>query len=309
MLTIFGSINLDISTQVIRLPSAGETVLGSKALISAGGKGANQAHAARRFGMDVQLIGAVGEDMFAGPALQLLGAAGVDLQGVRRISGAATGLACIGVTVEGDNAITVAPGANLLADARWIPAAASQQGWLLLQLEVPVAASMAAARLARAQGRQVMLNAAPAVGLELIDWASIDWLIVNRIELNQLCAQRGISLGAPLELARLLARDRDVDVAVTLGDAGALVAMRDGKIFACPALRGDVLDSTGAGDTFSGVFAAALAQRFSIAQALRLGVAAAGLACRRRGAQAAQPSRPEIDAAVSAIPVSEGMCA
>src|SRR5262245_20003145 len=134
MLTVFGSINLDIAVLAPHLPGAGETVLGSHAVVSPGGKGANQAHAARLFGMTTRLVGAVGRDVFGPRALQYLQHAGVDLASVRTLDDADTGVAIIAVAEGGENSIVVAPGANRIVDADWVtPQQLADTRMLLLQ--------------------------------------------------------------------------------------------------------------------------------------------------------------------------------
>lgn len=300
-LTVFGSINLDIAVRVERVPLAGETQLGGDARMSPGGKGANQAHAAQRFGVPVQLIGAVGDDAFAAPALAGLRASGVDLSGVQTLAGVAgmgTGLACIAVTPEGENSIVVAPGANAGVAANFVTdAQLTRTRMLLLQMEVPFAQSLVLAARARALGCKVMLNAAPMVDA-LIPPHAVDWLVLNRVELDQLCAARSVTGTDPAHRALKLAALLGADVALTLGGQGALIAGCDGRHLASPALAVDVVDTTGAGDTFAGVFGAALVAGLPEAAALRAAVVAASLACRHAGAQAAQPGRRQIDAAL-----------
>jgi len=297
-LTVFGSINLDIAVRVERLPHAGETQLGSAARMSPGGKGANQAHAARRFGVPVELIGAVGDDAFAGPALAGLRASGVDVSGVRTLAGAPTGLACIAVTPEGENSIVVAPGANADVCANFVTdVQLTRTRLFLLQMEVPFAQSLLLAARARERGCWVMLNAAPMLDAQIPPHA-VDWLVLNRVELDQLCAARAVTGAAPTERALQLALLLGVDVALTLGSQGALIAGRDGRCLAQPALAVDVVDTTGAGDTFAGVFGAALVAGLPEPAALRAAVVAASLACRHAGAQVAQPDRQQIDAAL-----------
>ena len=301
-LTVFGSINIDIAVRVARLPGAGETQLGGEARLSPGGKGANQAHAARRFGAPTQMIGAVGDDVFASPALAGLLASGVDLGGVRTLAGRATGLACIAVTPQGENSIVVASGANAEVQAGFVSdAQLDRTRLLLLQMEVPFAQSLALALRARARGCAVVLNAAPMVDAQIPSEA-VDWLVVNRVELDQLCAGHSVSGGEPRERALLLAARLGIDMALTLGSEGALLARRDGRSHACPALAVEVVDTTGAGDTFAGVFGAALVLGLPAARALHSAVVAASLACRHAGAQSAQPQRLQIDAAVGAEP-------
>jgi ribokinase len=300
MLMVFGSINMDISVPVPRLPQPGETLLGGAAVFSPGGKGANQAHAAQRFGVPTMMVGAVGDDAFADAALDKLRLAGSDLRRVRHLAGTATGLACINVAEEGENAIVVAPGANAKVRAHWVPddeLAGCRN--LLLQLEVPAEESVALARRARALGCRTLLNAAPWTAVALPP-DLFDWLIVNAGELRQACTQLHLlreGEGAAESACRLAAR-LQCRVLLTLGSGGALIADAKGVQLRRRALRVDVVDTTGAGDTCAGVFAAALNQGLGEARALDHAVAAAGLACTRRGAQVAQPTRHQIEDAL-----------
>jgi len=296
MITVFGSINADISVAAARLPAPGETVLGGAALLSPGGKGANQAHAARRFGADVRLFGAVGGDAFAAGALQSLVDAGVDIAGVASLAGQATGLALIVLDAQGENSIVVAPGANLAASAAQVPdQVLRDSGALLLQLETEAGETMALARRARGLGCRVILNASPLDQGGLLDMHAIDTLIVNQDELRQLAQRAGVYGAAPADLAVALARRYANEVLVTLGAQGALLARADGGLLTVPALPVQAVDTTGAGDTFAGVFAAAIADGADRLLAMEWAAAAAALACGRRGAQLAQPAREEIE--------------
>lgn len=299
MLTVFGSINLDVSVRCTHLPQPGETLLGTGALISPGGKGANQAHAAQRFGVRTRLFGKVGEDAFAAPALARLADAGVDLAGVEVSAPDATGLATITVSAAGENAIVVAPGANQAVRAAQVPDAALHASRvLLLQLEVPWSESLALAWRARLAGCKVVLNASPLPPhATLAQLEAIDLLIVNRVELGQLCAQHGID-GSPMERARRLADAKHIDVLVTLGAEGSLLVQVDGQHVRARALPVLPVDTTGAGDTYAGVLCAALASGEPPQQAMAFASVAASLACLRAGAQVAQASRAELDARI-----------
>lgn len=316
MLMVFGSINADLAVHVPRLPQPGETLLGDSLRISPGGKGANQAHAARRFGLATRLVGAVGDDAFAEPALAGLRAAGVDLQSVRRLPKQASGVACINVAASGENSIVVAPGANALPRAAWVDdAALTPCRALLLQMEVPPDESFALARRMRQQGGLVLLNAAPWIGAALQP-GLLDWLIVNAGELQAACLQLGLGPGLgqgsgldrPLQQAQALAGALACRVLLTQGAEGAsIVGAAEGSnpatLLHQPALPGlHIVDTTGAGDTCAGVFAAALCDGLPEAQALALAVAAAGLACEGEGAQSPQPARPAIEAALKRLP-------
>lgn len=304
-LLVMGSINLDVSLRVVRLPRLGETLMGHGVAISPGGKGANQAHAASLMGSRVKMVGAVGNDDMAEPALSLLHRAGVDLAGVRRLAGAATGLASIHVIDSGENAIVVSQGANQDVRADWVSdALLAECDTLLLQGEVPVAQSMALARRAKAAGLRVMLNLAPMRDPELIHANELGALIVNQGELQALVDVHGLAIdaradpgGATLRLARLLG----CDVVATLGADGACAASPDGGRMSVAALSLPAIDTTGAGDTFCGVLAAAFNQGQDLRTSLAQASVAAGLACTRRGAQSSQPQRHDVLAAMSRL--------
>lgn len=301
MLIVFGSINLDISVKVPHLPRPGETVPGDCALISPGGKGANQAHAAALYGMPTTMFGAVGRDAFAAPATASLRAAGVDMDGVFDCDNP-TGLATIGVTQTGENAIVVSPGANLCAisdlvsDARLLATRV-----LLMQLEVQAQECFRLARRAKQQGCLVILNASPLASGVHLDAQALDIVIVNKLELAELCARQEIFGIDPVDQARLLARALEVDVLVTLGEEGAFFMQSDGQCTACHAMPVTAVDTTGAGDTFAGVFAAAMAAGEPVRRSMQAASVAAGIACTRPGAQVAQPSRAEVDAGLNQL--------
>jgi ribokinase len=296
MICVFGSINVDISVSTDRLPVAGETVMGGQAMLSPGGKGANQAHAARLFGVPVLMFGATGDDSFSAPALQCLKQAGVDLNGVDTMADQATGIAMIVLDAQGENTIVVAPGANLAARAEQVPDQALLDARvLLLQLETDGAQNLLLAQRARRLGCTVILNASPLRADVPLELAQAGILIVNQGEVSQLAAQHGQTDGTPAELAGALARACDCEVLVTLGGQGALLTDANGGVLSAAALPVNAVDTTGAGDTFAGVFAAAIAGGAMRQDALEYAAIAAGLACTRRGAQVAQPTREEID--------------
>jgi ribokinase len=297
MLLVFGSINLDIAIRTRRLPEPGETVLGEAALVSPGGKGANQAHAAQRDGMTTVLAGAVGSDAFAEPALALLRAAGVDLALVQRLHGA-TGCATIAVDAAGENQIVVAPGANLGLRADHVPEhVLCSARAVLLQMETPPEQNALLLARARAAGCLTLLNNAPAQPLDANLLATVSLLVVNERELRDTALGEQLALGAPAhETLVALARRHGLTVVLTRGAEGVLASEAGAAPLEVAAVPVDVVDTTGAGDTFCGVLAAGLAQGAPLAAALRRANAAAALACTRAGAQAAQPERAEIDA-------------
>ena len=296
MITVFGSINVDLVTRVARIPGPGETVRGSDYVLIPGGKGANQALAARRAGASVRLAGAIGDDGMAAIALGELEAGGVDLSSVARHAGP-TGLAVITVDERGENTIVVSPGANARAAASSIPGDAFRAGdTLLLQMEIPFSESLAAAVAARAAGARVILSVAPYTALPAEDAAAFDMLIVNEHEAADLATHLGVFAKGADATATALARRLGRTVVATLGASGAVAATAGGLI-RVPAVPVTVVDTTGAGDTFCGVLAACLDEGADMTAAMTMAAIAGSLACTREGAQPSFPTRAEIEAA------------
>ncbi len=292
MILVFGSINLDLVARVQRLPRPGETLTGDSFATLPGGKGANQALAARRAGAAVAFAGAVGDDTFATPALSGLVEAKVDLAAVRRIA-SPTGIALVHVDVTGQNCITVIPGANAHADAGAVSdAQLAPVTTLLLQLEVPLEAIVEIVARARAAGARIVLNAAPARALPPQLLSALDVLIVNEIEAASLAAGFGMH-AMPEAFAPATMRRFGCATVVTLGAQGVLAAT-SGRLVRLAAPPTKVVDSTGAGDAFTGALAAALDRGTAWPRALAEGVAAGSLACGIAGAQAALPTAAAI---------------
>jgi ribokinase len=295
MIVVFGSINVDLVTRVERAPGPGETVRGSDYALIPGGKGANQALAARRAGAPVRLFGAIGYDGFADIALLELKPAGVDLLGVQRTPHT-TGLALITVDANGENSIVLAPGANAHASAATIPPdALGPHDTLLLQMEVPFAETMAAAKAARAAGTRVLLSLAPYTPLAAEDIVAFDIVIVNEHEAADLARHLSVAAKGADATATALARRLGRTVITTLGAEGA-VAVHDGALIRVPALPVTPVDTTGAGDTFCGVLAANLDQGADMRTAMERAAIAGSLATTRPGAQPSFPTRAEIEA-------------
>ena len=271
---VIGSINLDIVATAERLPVAGETVTDATLGRFPGGKGANQALAARRLGCRVRLVGCVGEDAEAGLALALLDREGVDIGGVRRDPEVPTGVALIAVNAGGENQIVVAPGANrqLLPESLEIPAADA----LICQLEIPAAT---VARAAAEFRGFFCANLAPAKHVDVTVLQRADLVVVNEVE----AAWYGDSLGACGGL-----------VATTFGAAGAVLT-RDGKELArvLPP-RVTPVDTTAAGDSFTAALTVALVEGQSPGDALRFACTAGAAATLKAGAQPSLPTRDEV---------------
>ena len=293
MIVVFGSINIDLVTPVERLPGPGETVLGPGYALHPGGKGANQALAARRAGADVVLIGATGRDRFSDAALALLTTDGVDVDHVAHVD-EPTGAAFIATDREGANQIIVAAGANAVArpDAlRQLELAA--EDILLLQREVPEEACLLAARTMKRVGGRVILNLAPAEEPSAALLEQLDILIVNEHEATVLAQALGWPPQTPDAFAHRLDSERHIATIVTLG-ADGVVAWSGGTRHRLAAPRVAVVDTVAAGDSFIGAFAAALAAGKDMPAALCDGLAAGSLACTSRGAQPSIPRAAEI---------------
>jgi ribokinase len=284
---VVGSANLDYTISAERLPQPGETVSGGTLLINHGGKGANQAVAARRLGAEVRFIGCVGDDP-AGVAIRTqLVAEGIDVAGLFATAAAATGTALIVVDAAGRNQITVAPGANHCLDVDMLATRIADLAWpqvLLCQFETPMATVAWALREARAAGAITVLNPAPIRPVPDEIWPLVDYLTPNLGEAERLTG----GLADPQAAARALL-DRGVGtVIVTLGERGALACTGD-TVLRVPAPEVIAVDTTGAGDAFNGALAVACAEGRPLADAVRLANATGALACTRRGARGALP--------------------
>ncbi|MGI2032747.1 ribokinase [Rhizobium panacihumi] len=297
MITVLGSINMDLIATTPRLPQPGETVAGTSFSTAAGGKGANQALAARRAGSGVRMAGAVGEDEFAKPALELLDQAGVDLSAVAR-SSEPTGTAQILVGGDGENMIVVVPGANgtIDEDQAHIAVGTMRAGSLLmLQLEIPADSVERALRSARAQHIVSILNTAPLTP-EAAELAKLaDVVIANETEFSLLVG-RQIAQADDREAAmREWHSERGQALIVTLG-ADGVIAVRNGVVHRVKGLDITPVDTVGAGDTFCGYLVSGMEQGLDFPDALRRAAIAGSLACLKAGAQPSIPTAEEVAA-------------
>jgi ribokinase len=322
-LAVVGSLNQDLVVRVPRLPSPGETVCGSDVERLPGGKGANQAVAAARWGARVRMSGAVGADAAGAELLAALADAGVVTEEVAELADVPTGTALIVIDGEGENVITLAPGAN----RRFEAGDPGPVDAVLAQLEVPVEQITAVFERARARGARCVLNAAPAPVVDDAVRALLavtDVVIVNETEAASLLAGVGAGDGAggggvgvgvgaggggagstpavgmsDLDRARSLLAGGPTLAVLTLGRAGAVAATADAT-WQQAGFRVRAVDTVGAGDAFCAVFAASLAEDAALPMAeavpaaLRLACAAGALTATRPGAQAA-PSRTELE--------------
>lgn len=295
MITVIGSINLDLVANVERLPGPGETVPGTAFVTSPGGKGANQALAARRAGATVRMIGAVGDDGFARAALDLLKRGGVDLDCVRRAS-APTGTALILVAASGENMIAVVPGANDAVGAeRAEEAGMDQDDIVLLQHEIPLATVEAALDAAARAGAVAILNTAPFRAEAAPFLAKAGLVVANETEFDLYAQALGL-VGEDREARmREFSAQTGRTLIVTLGGEGVLAA-EGGDLFHTPATPITPVDTVGAGDTFCGYLAAGLDAGLPLRAAIAQAARAASLACLKPGAQPSIPTADEVEA-------------
>ncbi|KFL31307.1 ribokinase [Devosia riboflavina] len=294
MITVFGSTNLDQVGTVTRLPRPGETVAGGTFSMAPGGKGANQALAARRAGAEVRHVSAVGDDAFAEMALHLLKDSGVDLSGLSKAE-TATGIAMIFVDAAGENVIAVLPGANgtiSATDADRHLGNLTASDTLLVQQEIPQAATRRALEIARSKGARSVLNTAPFLA-DTADLAPLaDIVVANETEFSFLTGRPITDLDAA---ATAWVQRTGRTIVVTLGPEGAYARTPQGR-FSVPAHRVEPVDTVGAGDTFCGYLAAGLDAGLSLEEAMQRAAIAGSLACCSAGAQPAIPTKAEVDA-------------
>lgn len=293
---VVGSINRDYVCRVAALPRPGETVLGGELSLGAGGKGGNQAVAVARMGVACAMVGSVGSDSDGRQLREILEDEGVDVGGVAVNDQAATGAAFVFVDPTGENSIVVAPGANawLTAEATRIALSTtlSAADILVTQAEIRLEALTAAIETADEIGARVVLNLAPYQPVPPTVLRHCDPLIVNEFEAKSLLGRdHGADVPASELVRGLAALSRSA--VITLG-AGGAIAAHDGMIDLVPAQAVGVVDSTGAGDAFTGSLAARLAQGSDLVSAVELGVAAGTHAVQRLGAQASYPTAADL---------------
>jgi ribokinase len=285
---VVGSANADLVVHVERHPMRGETVLGSDLSTYPGGKGANQAVAAARLGARVSLLGRIGSDGHGRFLRESLERDGVELSHCHETP-APTGIAMIAVGPAGDNTIIVSPGANARLSERDVAEAAGllrSAPVVSLQLEIPLATVMAAARTAR----RVVFNLSPPAPVPDELLALCDPLVVNEHEAALVLGDKG----TPAEQAKELLTLGPRSVVITLGAEGAVVA-ENGAVTSVPAPRVDAVDTTGAGDAFTGALAWRLATGDGLVDATRFAVRVGAAAVRRPGAQNSYPSLEEVE--------------
>lgn len=294
---VIGSSNMDMVVRCRELPLPGQTMLGDSFVMNAGGKGANQAVAAAKLGANTQLVARLGNDVFAETCCQSFQEAGLHLDYIVRDETTASGIALIFVDENGENQIVVAPGANSRLTPRDVDAALpaiETAKVMILQLEVPMETVRHAAKLAVAHKTRVILNPAPARPLSPALLERIDILIANETEIMVLTGAEDLDTYTAAVACRPLLDAGVESVITTLGKEGALVTSGEGAT-RVPGFKVRAVDTTSAGDTFTGAVACGLAEGMKLEAAVRFANAAAALSATHEGAQVSMPSRAEVE--------------
>lgn len=296
-LVVLGSINADHILNINHFPQPGETVIGKQYTVAFGGKGANQAVAAGRSGADISFIACVGDDDIGERVRKQLASDQIDTRPVEAIKDATTGVALIFVNAEGENVIGIDAGANNAVTPEYLERYKQQvieASALLMQLESPLDTVIAAAKIAKEHGTQVILNPAPACELPDELLSRVDIITPNETEAEKLT---GINVDNNEDAARAAKALHDKGIAtviITLGSKGVWLSQNgEGKLVA--GFRVKAVDTIAAGDTFNGALVTALLEGKQMDSAVRFAHAAAAIAVTRPGAQPSVPWRKEID--------------
>ena len=294
---IQGSINMDLTTYVPRLPAPGETLFGSSFITVPGGKGFNQATASGRLGAVTRFIGRIGDDAFGAGVLEMIADEPIDTSGILVDPESGTGLAVINVDDEAENTIIVVSGANMAHDAREVARtrqALATANVLLLQLETPLETTLAAAEVARELGKIVILDPAPAKELPPEAYQLAHFMTPNELETEMLIGFRPTNQDEAAQAANIL-RERGVETAVIkLGAQGVYYQSASESGFVEP-FTVKSIDTVAAGDAFNGGLAVALSEGKPLAEAIRWGAAAGALATTKPGASSSMPTRAELE--------------
>ncbi len=293
-LVVVGSLNMDLVMQCERMPAAGETLSGKGFTQVHGGKGANQAVAAARAGARVAMIGAVGQDAYGRSLVAALQADGIDTRYVRELPSCSTGIASIWVSASGENSILLHGGANQNLAAIFVKEALQEINAraLVVQGEIPKLANEAALHYAREKAWLSCFNPAPFRDFSKELLVSADWIVLNETEAGQVLQVTGAAVSAQPEqsLQNLCQQFPAANIAITLGGQGVWHGIRTERYF-YPASKVEVVDTTGAGDTFTGALLAGLLRGENTPQSIREAIVAAGICVSRLGAQSSIPYR------------------
>ena len=297
-IVVLGGINIDLIALAPRIPAPGETVVGDDFYTTPGGKGGNQAVAAARLGADVSMVGRVGGDIFGPGLLEDLRKDGIDVSGVAVDPDRSSGVAFILLDADRQNRIVAVYGANAACDEEQMQAAClAMEGadTLLLQQEIDVEVSLAAAEYAQAQGVRVVWDPAPVRDLPVEAYSNVDILTPNQTEVEALCGIEVVDVDSAQRAAVTLVEEGIPTAIVKLGEMGACYATTEGSGHV-PSFEVEPVDTVAAGDAFGAGVAVALGEGAPLEDAVRFGCAAGALAVTRAGAQAAMPSRAQVEA-------------
>lgn len=296
MLIVFGSINVDLVMRMDHLPQAGERLLVPSYDWLPGGKGANQAVAAARMETKTAMVGKIGEDGFGTRMVNTFKQNGVMTSGIA-YSDYPTGTGAFFFDSHGGKQAVIASGANQDVSEDQVPEdILSSKNVILLQMEVPSEANQAVIHRAAQTGAMVILNLAPAIKIPHDVLVDVDVLIVNRAEGEKMAEALGLDIDKNSKiLAQSLAKEGDLTCIMTMSENGSVIAKPDGSGWTCPAYHDmDIVSTTGAGDAYCGVLAAALHDGIKWPEALKRASIAASLTCREEGAQKAMPHKDEV---------------
>jgi ribokinase len=295
-IVVVGSINLDLVARAASIPRPGETLTGESFRTFFGGKGANQAVAAARLGYPATMVGNVGDDPFGEQLRSALRQAGVSVDAVSVVEGA-SGVALIIISSSGQNSIVVVPGANGLLTPDQLAKQSSvlqTAGILLAQLEIPLQSVEFLAAFAERQGIPLLLDPAPARALPAILLRRVAWLTPNESEAETLLNKTGLCATDPRRAASELMKMGPLNVVLKLGSRGCVVALAGGTAHEIPAFPVKAVDTTAAGDAFSGGFAVALMRGYTAKDAAIFASAVAAISVTRHGAQPSMPTNDEV---------------
>jgi ribokinase len=295
---VIGSINIDLVSRMAVFPRVGETVIGDEFSMVPGGKGANQALAMAKLGMNVTMVGKIGNDVFGQKALKLLVKNNVNVSSVEMENSTFTGIASIQVNKEGANSIVVIPGANSMVTPEMIRRHKEQierANAIILQLEIPLESVLEAIEIAYAGGVLVILNPAPACALPDSIYQKISIIIINDLETQALSGYSTDSQDSLAQAAQFFINRGCNSVVFTLGESGAkFISSEDLKLVHVPPYIIDPVDTVAAGDAFIGGFTYAYLQYGSLEKAVQWGNACGALASTKPGAQTSLPSHKEV---------------
>lgn len=312
MIIVFGSLNMDMSLRLEKLPQPGETILSTDYQLNPGGKGGNQALAAARAGAKVAIVGKVGDDSYGRRITETLKRDGVIVSGVAKDDDLPTGTALTARDASGAKQVIILSGANAKARADQVPDEILVPGnVLLMQMELPLDETLTLLARAKAGGCTTILNMAPAISIPKRAIGNLDYLVVNSIEVRQIAQKLGMSgENNAAQIAHGLAVEGQLTCLVTLGKSGAVAVTKDGQATGVPTLEVDqalVLDVNGAGDAYCGTFAAAIHAGIALPEAMRRATVAATLSCFKYGALPSLPFLDDIEARLPNLPQAKSV--